>query len=105
MAIFIDTGWKSPSQEEQHNFLPQVPRPPIDLASSLTPICLSSILVLNIDAKLKRLDDDGYIKFELPKNIDETKLNQSQILFETLVESIKDLCKGYSKYISMEVIE
>ena len=47
----METGWKSPSHDEQQSFLPHGPNPPIDFASSLTPICLSSILVLNIDAK------------------------------------------------------
>ena len=61
--------------------------------------------VLNINAKLERKLDDGYIKFELPRDIDNNKLNQSQILFETVYVSIEDLQKGYSKYISMEVIE
>lgn len=61
--------------------------------------------VLGIDMKLKRNTENGYIRFELPKNIDEDKLNKSQILFSTLFVSIEDLCKGYSKYISMEVIE
>ena len=32
--------------EQQHSSLPQTPFPPIFLTSSLTPICLSSILVL-----------------------------------------------------------
>lgn len=61
--------------------------------------------VLHINAKLERQLDDGNIKFELPKNIDDNKLNQAQILFETVFVSIEDLQKGYSKYISMEVIE
>ena len=74
--------------------------------SSIVQACyLGLTRVLNIDAKLKRLDDDGYIKFELPSDIEKEKLYQSQVLFETLFVSIEDLCKGYSKYISMEVIE
>ena len=63
------------------------------------------VLCATIYAKLERQLDDGNIKFELPKNIDDNKLNQSQILFETVFVSIEDLQKGYSKYISMEVIE
>ena len=55
--------------------------------------------------RLIRKENDGYIKFELPSDIEKEKLYQSQILFETLFVSIEDLCKGYSKYISMEVIE
>jgi uncharacterized protein YsxB (DUF464 family) len=48
------------------------------------------------------------MKVEIPTNLDESKLNQSQVLFETLFKTIEDLLDekdGYSKYISMEVIE
>ena len=61
--------------------------------------------VLGINVKLQRNIDNGYIKFELPKNIEDDILNNSQILLQTLYISIEDLQKGYSKYISMEVIE
>ena len=61
--------------------------------------------VLGLKMRLIRKENDGYIKFELPSDIEKEKLYQSQILFETLIVSIEDLCKGYSKYISMEVIE
>ena len=50
-AIFIDTASKFPKNEQQHNSLPHIPFPPRFLTSSLTPICLNSILVLNIAAK------------------------------------------------------
>ena len=45
-AIFIETVSKSLKNEQQHNSLPQTPFPPILFISSLTPICLNSILVL-----------------------------------------------------------
>lgn len=61
--------------------------------------------VLGINVKLQRNIDNGYIKFELPKNIEDNNFKESQILLQTLYISIEDLCKGYSKYISMEVIE
>ena len=79
------------------------------LCASLSSIIQSGILglnkVLKINGKLKRIDKDGYIKYELPKNIDKTKLHDSQIIFKTMYESVKDYLDGYSKYISMEVIE
>jgi len=49
--------------------------------------------------------DDGYIKVIIPQDLDDKKIRESQILLETLYLSIKDLQSGYSKYISMEVIE
>ena len=61
--------------------------------------------VLEVEINLSRNDDSRYIKIELPKNLSNEKLSQSQILFKTVYQSIKDLMQGYSKYISMEVIE
>lgn len=79
------------------------------LCASLSGIIQSGILgfnnVLKIDGKLVRRDDAGYIKYELPKNLDDNTLRDSQIIFKTIYESIKDLISGYSQYISMEVIE
>ena len=78
------------------------------LCASISSIVQSCYLglseVLKIDMNLNK-SDSGYIKFELPEKLDEKILDKSQILFDTLFVSIKDLCEGYSKYISMEVIE
>ena len=79
------------------------------LCASVSSIIQSGILgfasVLEINGTLVRRDNAGYIKYELPKNIDNKKLEDSQIIFKTMLESIKDLMSGYSQYISMEVIE
>lgn len=61
--------------------------------------------VCKINIKFKRQERSGYILVELPKNINDNQLDKSQVLFKTLYLSIKDLCEGYSNYISMEVIE
>jgi uncharacterized protein YsxB (DUF464 family) len=61
--------------------------------------------VLELDIKLVRNDKKGHIKVELPKDVNNDKMQKSQVLLNTLYESIKDLCIGYSSYISMEVIE
>ena len=68
-------------------------------------IVLGLINVCKIDVKLIKDENVGYLKVELPDNLNQNKLKQSQILFETLFESVKDLVSGYSSYISMEVIE
>ncbi len=74
--------------------------------SGITQSCYLGLkTVLDIDMEFCRDADNGYIKYELPKNISSEKLTKSQILFETLFVSISDLCEGYSRYISMEVIE
>ena len=73
--------------------------------SGMTQSCILGITnVLNIKTRVNRKDKDGYLKIELPKDLDTDKLDASQILLETLYLSIEDLIEGYSKYISMEVI-
>jgi len=50
-------------------------------------------------------NSQGYIKVIIPSDTEERKIRDAQILLETLYLTIKDLQNGYSKYISMEVIE
>ena len=51
-GIFLyETGWNSPRKLEQQNGRPQIPSPPSIFASSLTPICLSSMRVLKMLAR------------------------------------------------------
>ena len=74
--------------------------------SGMTQSCMIGLInVLDIDISLTRNDDNGYLKIELPKNLEGNKILDAQILFNTLYMSIDDLIEGYSKYISMEVIE
>ena len=74
--------------------------------SGMTQSCMIGLTnVLNIKIDVKRNDDEGYLKIELPKNLDGNKTKDAQILLDTLYVSIIDLMEGYSKYISMEVIE
>ena len=74
--------------------------------SGITQSCMIGLQqVLDIEVSIDRNDDNGYLKVELPSNLDEAKLHSAQVLLKTLKLSIEDLCEGYSKYISMEVIE
>ena len=74
--------------------------------SSITQSCVMGITkVLNVNAKVTKDDDSGYLKIELPKDLDKEIYSKSQVLLQTLYISILDLMEGYSKYISMEVIE
>ena len=79
------------------------------LCASLSGVIQSGILglteVLKIKGNLVRRDKKGYIKFELPADLEENKLKDSQILFKTMYKTILSLLKQYSQYISMEVID
>ena len=74
--------------------------------SGITQSCLVGLIkVLNINPIISRDDHSGYLKIELPKGLDINTINNANLLFAVVYESIKDLLSGYSKYISMEVIE
>ena len=51
LAMLMETGWKFSKKVLQHRGQPQMPRPPIILASSRTPICRSSMRVRNTVAR------------------------------------------------------
>ena len=75
------------------------------LCASVSSILQSGALglknVLNLNPTIKNTTD-GYILIELPIN---EKLDDAQVLFLTMLESIKDLQSGYSRYIKLEVID
>ena len=74
--------------------------------SSISQSCALGLKeVLGIDVSMKLNETRGYLKIELPNNIHKDLLEKSQVLLKTMYLSIKDLLSGYSKYISMEVIE
>ena len=79
------------------------------LCATISGITQSVVLglkkVLGINIRLNRNEKVGFLKVELPININNDDFQKAQVLFCTLYESIKDLIEGYSSYISMEVIE
>lgn len=75
------------------------------LCASISSILQSGALglkkVLKLNPKIVNTVD-GYILIELPIN---QNLCKAQVLFETMLESLKDLKTGYSNYIKLEVID
>ena len=51
------------------------------------------------------LDDDGKIKINIPKDVDEIQKIKLQALADVLEINFDDLSKTYSKYIKLEVKE
>lgn len=75
------------------------------LCASISSILQSGALglkkVLKLNPKIVNTID-GYILIELPIN---QNLCKAQVLFETMLESLRDLQTGYSNYIKLEVID
>lgn len=78
------------------------------LCASISSIACSGVLgitkVLKIKADVVKKDDEGYLKILMPSNLDKEKLQLSNIIFETMNVSFKDLMKGYNKYIKLEEV-
>lgn len=71
--------------------------------SSISQSVIMGILnVLKIKAVVKKDEKKGFLKIELPKNLDPILIQKAQILFDTFEVSIKDLMTGYSNYIKLE---
>ena len=65
--------------------------------------CIGIKNVFKIDAKLKQDDKKGYLSLHLPKDVDEAKKQSSQILLETMFQSLDNIAFQYNEYIKMEV--
>ncbi len=72
------------------------------LSSMVQSCALGLKKVAKANPKIDRIDDEGYYKIELPKNIDDKTMQSSQILLKTLLLSVKDLATNYFEYIKLE---
>ena len=64
-------------------------------------LALGILKVLELKAKYKT--KDGMLKLELPHNLTDQQLKETDILFKTAYLSLQDLQRGYSKFINLEV--
>lgn len=67
--------------------------------------CFGILKVVNVPAVVKKDDKKGYLYLKLPKNIEEQKNHDAQVLLKTMELSINDLLFDYKDYINMEVCD
>lgn len=65
--------------------------------------CLGIKNVLKINALIKTNPKDGYLSLRLPKDITLKQMEDSQIVLETMKQSLEDLLFDYKDYIKLEV--
>ena len=79
------------------------------VCASVSTVMQSTLLgiqqVCKVDVNMIRNDDKGYIKVDILQRMTNEQQIQVKTLLDTLHLTIQDLQEGYSKYISMEVIE
>lgn len=59
--------------------------------------------VLNIAATVRSDEKTGSFLIQLPNQLSKDALAQTQLLFLTMLEALRDLESGYSKFIQLEV--
>lgn len=66
--------------------------------------CLGILKVLKVPAKYQKNEKKGFLKLDLT-GCDQSQIVASQVLLETMLESIKDISIGNEKYIKVEVYD
>lgn len=104
--------------DNQNNISKYIVRGHADYGEDGSDIVCSAVSVLaqtaiisiieNCDIDEKSIDytiDDGYLEFNLPKNIDEIKLEKSQIVLKTFEVGIKSIIESYPKHVTLRYRE
>ena len=73
------------------------------LSSIVQTAVLGLLVVVGVELDMKRDDEQGYLRFTLPKNLNEQKRNESAIVLDTMLCGISDLYESFSDYIELEV--
>ena len=73
------------------------------LSSVVQTAVLGLLMIVMVELDMKRDDEQGYLKFTLPENLDETQEIQACAILDTMLCGISDLYEGFSDYIELEV--
>ncbi len=69
----------------------------VSVASQMTLVGLQEVLGKNVETNT----NDGFLVVRL--NVEDVKDKSVQVLFESLIKTLEDITKNYSKYVKMEV--
>ncbi len=73
------------------------------LSSIVQTAVLGLLMIALVELDMKRNDEDGYLKFTLPKNLDEEQDIKACAILDTMLCGISDLYESFSDYIELEV--
>ena len=73
------------------------------LSSVVQTAALGLMSVVGININLVRDDSRGYLKFEIPNNLNETEQLQVDAILGTMLCGVGDLNQGFSDFIELEV--
>ena len=64
---------------------------------------LGVLRVAGVKADYRIDEENGSLRLVIPKGIDDDAKHDCNVILKTLHESVKDLAKGYSEFIKVEV--
>ena len=73
------------------------------LSSIVQTAVLGLLMIVMIELDMKRDDEQGYLKFTLPENLNETQDIQACAVLDTMLCGISELYESFSDYIELEV--
>lgn len=73
------------------------------LSSIIQTALIGLLQVAAIDVDFERRDDDGYLKFTLPK-LDKGLRHDADVILDTMLLGISDLYETYSDFIELRLI-
>lgn len=73
------------------------------LSSVVQTALLGLLVVACVEVDIKRNDEEGYLKFSLPQNLNNADAEKCEIILQTMLCGVSDLHTGFSDFIELEV--
>ena len=73
------------------------------LSSVVQTALLGLLVVAGVNVDINRDDEQGYLKFSLPKTLSEQESEKCETILQTMLCGVSDLNTGFSDFIELEV--
>ena len=73
------------------------------LSSVVQTALLGLLVVACVEVDISRNDEQGYLKFSLPQNLNNADAEKCEVILQTMLCGVSDLHTGFSDFIELEV--
>ncbi len=73
------------------------------LSSIVQTALMGIMMIAGVNAKTKRVDEDGFLSIEIPDDISADQQHDTDVILNTMLLGVSDLNEGFSDYIELEV--
>lgn len=73
------------------------------LSSVVQTALLGLLVVACVEVDINRNDEEGYLKFSLPQNLNNADAEKCEVILQTMLCGVSDLHTGFSDFIELEV--